>query len=44
MNYEKCCWSSRLGIFNHFLGKILAIFSLGLGPKFGPKNGLQKSL
>ena len=36
--------SSRLGIFYHFGGKILTIFALGMGPNFGSKNGLEKSL
>ena len=30
--------------FHLLFGKILAIFPLGLGPKFGPKNSLKKSL
>ena len=34
----------RLGIFNHFFWKIFVIFLLGMGLKFGPQSGLEKSL
>ena len=35
----------KLGInFHPILGKIQAIFPLGMGPNFGTKNALEKSL
>ena len=34
----------QIGNFQPFFGKILVNFALGMGPKFGPKNGLEKSL
>ena len=34
----------RLGKFIYFFKKIQALFPLGIGPKFGPENSLEKSL
>ena len=44
MNYDKFLGVYQIGNFKPFLGKNLAIFALGIGPNFGPQNGLEKSL
>ena len=36
--------STQIGKFHVLFGKIQALFPLGMGPKFGPQNSLEKSL